>query len=70
MNNVPFAVSPGPIASPALSVTFNNPATVLAKAALLERLADLHQNEGRGWHADRLSHLAFEMRCRVLGVRA
>lgn len=45
-------------------------AAILAKAALLERLADLHQSEGRGWHADRLSHLAFEMRCRALGVRA
>ena len=47
-----------------------DPAAILARAALLERLADLHQNEGRGWHADRLSHLALELRCRALGIRA
>ena len=47
-----------------------DPAAALAKVALLVRLSDLHQNEGRGWRADRLSHLALELRCRTLGVRA
>ena len=47
-----------------------DPTTALARAALLERLADPHQNEGRGWHADRLSHLALELRCRATGDRA
>ena len=48
----------------------SNPAAALAQAALLERLADLHQNEGRGSHADRLSHLALELRYRATGERA
>jgi len=47
-----------------------DPAAALARAALLEQLADLHQNEGRGWHVDRLSHLALELRCRAAGQRA
>ncbi len=47
-----------------------DPAAALAKAALLERLADLHQNEGCGWHADRLSHMAQDLRCRALGMPA
>ena len=45
-------------------------ATVLAKAARLDLEATLHQNEGRTWHADRLSQLAFELRCRALGMQA
>ena len=47
-----------------------DPAVALTRAALLERLADLHQNEGCGWHADRLSHQALELRCRATGERA
>lgn len=57
-----LASAPAPLVIPSGS------AAALTKAALLERLADLHQNEGCGWHADRLSHLAFELRCRALGV--
>lgn len=45
-----------------------DPVAALARAALLERLANLHQNEGRGWHADWFSHRAVELRCRALGV--
>ena len=56
--------------APALLPTPANPAAVLARAAILERLADLHQNEGRTWHADRLSHMARDLRCRALGVPA
>jgi len=56
--------------APARLLTPANPAAVLAKAALLERLADLHQNEGRTSHADRLSHMALDLRCRALGVPA
>ena len=47
-----------------------DPAVALTRAALLERLADLHQNEGCGWHADRLSHQVLELRCRATGERA
>ena len=43
---------------------------VLAKAARLDLEATLHQNEGRTWHADRLSYLALELRCRAMGERA
>lgn len=48
----------------------SDPAAALAKAALLDLEATLHQNEGRTWHADRLSHMALELRCRALGVGA
>ena len=43
---------------------------VLTHAVWLDRLADLHMNEGRGLHADRLAHLALELRCRAVGGRA
>ena len=59
-----LAFAPAPLHLPA------DPAAALARAALLERLADLHQNEGCGWHADRLSHQALELRCRATGERA
>lgn len=40
-----------------------DPSTALAEAAFLDRVADLHLAEGRGMQADRLSHLALELRC-------
>lgn len=48
----------------------SDPAGALARAARLERLADLHLSEGRTGHADRLSHFALELRCQALGARA
>lgn len=54
---VPYSTPPDPVA-------------VLTHAAWLDRLADLHMNEGRGLHADRLAHLALELRCRAVGGRA
>ena len=47
-----------------------DPVAALTHAAWLDRLADLHMNEGRGPHADRLAHLALELRCQALGGRA
>ncbi len=47
-----------------------DPAAALAKAALLDLHATLHQNDGDHRQADRLSHLALELRCQALGVRA
>lgn len=70
MNTLPTTYGPRLVSDPAPLAIPSDPAAALAKAAMLERLADLHQNEGRGWHADRLSHLALELRCRALGVRA
>ena len=67
MNTPRIAIGPGLAFAPGPQLTSADPATVLAKAALLERLADLHLNEGRSWHADRLSHLASELRFRALG---
>lgn len=60
----PWTVSPNALTIPADS------AAALAKAILLERLADLHLSEGRARHADRLSHFALELRCWALGERA
>lgn len=51
-------------------MTQTDPAFALARAAWLERLADLHLSEGRTGHADRLSQVAHELRCRALGVLA
>ena len=59
-----LAFTPAPLHFP------TDPAAALTRAALLERLADLHQNEGRTLHADRLSHMALDLRCRALGVPA
>lgn len=59
-----LAPAPTPLPVP------NNPSAALAKAARLDLEATLHQNEGRTRHADRLSHLALELRCRVTGERA
>lgn len=70
MNTFPTAYGPRLASTPAPLIIPTDPAAVLARAALLERLADLHQNEGRTWHADRLSHLALELRCRATGDRA
>lgn len=70
MNTLPIAYAPRLTSAQAPRLLPIDPAVALAKAALLERLADLHQNEGRTGHADRLSHRAFEMRCHALGVPA
>ena len=70
MNTLPTAYGPRLASAPAAAPFPFDPAAALAKAALLERLTDLHQNEGRCWHADRLSHLALELRCRALGMVA
>lgn len=59
-----LASSPLPLLIP------NDPAAALALAASLDRQADLHLSEGRAGHADRLAHLALDVRCRALGVRA
>ncbi len=48
----------------------SQPDAALAMAATLNRQADVHLTEGRAEHADRLSHLALELRCRALRVRA
>lgn len=64
------AAGPRLASPPDASTIPPDPAVALAKAALLERMADLHQSEGRTWHADRLSHLALELRCRAAGQRA
>ena len=68
LNNLPITYGLRVASVPASLAIPADSAAALARAALLERLADLHQNEGRGRHADRLSHLAFELRCRALGV--
>jgi len=70
MNTFPTAYGPRLASAPAPLLLRADPTDALAKAAGMERLADLHQNERRGWHADRLSHLALQLRCRALGVRA
>ena len=59
-----LASTPAPLLIPA------DPAAALALAATLDRQADLHLSEGRTAHADRLSHLALDLRCRVTGARA
>ena len=59
-----LASSPSPLVIP------DDTAAALALAATLDRQADLHLSEGRTGHADRLSHLALDVRCRALGVRA
>jgi len=41
-------------------------ADALALVASLDRQADLHLSEGRAWHANRLSHLAHQVRCRAM----
>jgi len=56
--------------APAPLLTPTDPTAALAKAALLDLEATLHQNEGRTWHADRLSNLALDVRCRATGARA
>ncbi len=70
MNTLPTAYGPRLAFAPAAPVIPADPAAALAKAALLDLQATLHQNEGRTWHADRLSHLALELRCRATGDRA
>ncbi len=70
MSTLPPSYGPGLAFAPAALAIPADPAATLARAALLERLADLHQNEGRTWHADRLSHLALEVRRRATGVQA
>lgn len=70
MNTLSIAYGPRLAFAPVPLFLLADPAAALAKAALLERTADLHQNEGRGCHADRLSHLALELRCRASEVLA
>ena len=70
MMNTPTTTYGPRLASAPTSLPSADPSAALAKAASMERLADLHQNEGRAWHVDRLSHLALELRCQALGVRA
>lgn len=67
---LPTAYGPRLASAPAPLVIPRDPAAALALAATLDREADLHQNEGRAFHADRLSHLALEVRCRATGKRA
>ncbi len=56
--------TPIPLSTPA------DPGAALALAATLDRQADLQLSEGRTAHADRLSHLAFDVRCRAMGGQA
>ena len=46
------------------------PAAALAFAAKLDRQADFALAEGRTAQADRLSHMAHDLRCRVSGAPA
>ena len=66
----PTTAGPRLASHPALLAIPCQPADALASAAKLDRQADLHLFEGRAGHADRLSHLALELRCRTLGGRA
>ncbi len=70
MNTISIVDGPRRASTPAPPLIPADPAAVLAKAALLDLEATLHQDEGRTGHADRLSHRALEMRCRALGVPA
>ena len=70
MHTVSTAYGPRLAFAPVSPFLPSDPAAALAKAARLDLEATLHQNEGRGWHADRLSHLALELRCRATGERA
>lgn len=59
------------LTTPAAARTFpTDSIAAFAEAAHWDRVADLHLSEGRGAQADRLSHLALELRCRALGARA
>ena len=59
-----LAVPPKPINIP------SDPIAALAFATRADREADQLLAEGRFLQAERLSHLALEMRCRATGVRA
>ncbi len=69
-STLPTAYGPRLISSPAPLSMPADPAAALVLAATLDRQADFHLSEGRTGHADRLSHVALELRCRALGVRA
>jgi hypothetical protein len=68
MNTFLTSCSPRLASASALRLLSADPLPALEAAALLERLADLHQNEGRRY-TDLLSHLTYELRCRALRVR-
>ena len=70
MNKFPTAYGPRLAFAPVPLHFPADPAAALAKAARLDLQATLHLNEGCGWHADRLSHQALELRCRATGERA
>lgn len=59
-----------PAAAPVPPLVSADPASAMTKATRVDLEATLHQNEGRTWHADRLSHLALELRSRATGASA
>ena len=66
---LPTTCSPWLASDPALLLTRADPHVALPLASALDRQADLHLFEGRTAHADRLSHLALDLRCRATGTR-
>ena len=69
-STLPTAYGPRLTSSPPPLSIPTDPAAALTLAATLDRQADLHLSEGRTGHADRLAHLALDVRCRALGIRA
>ena len=70
MNILFTAYGDRPASAPASLLIPTDPAAALAKASRADLEATLHQNERRTRHADRLSHLALELRCRAAGAEA
>ncbi len=67
-STLPTAAAPGLAARCCPLPASCRPADAFALAASLDRQADLHLSEGRARHADRLSRLALEVRCRAMGA--
>ena len=59
-----LAAYPAPLTVP------GNPAEALAVASRLDQQADFLLSEGRTGQAERLAHLALEVRCRATRCRA
>lgn len=69
-STVPIAYGSRLASMPAPFLTPDDPAAALALVATLDGQADLHLSEGWGGRADRLAHLALDVCCRALGIRA
>ena len=59
-----------PASRPALRASPCQPTADLARAAMLDRLADAELQQGHHEAGERLSHLALEVRARARAVRA